>query len=40
MVHEYEIYALKYAGLFTGSGVFPMGLREWEKVETTNDYIW
>jgi len=39
-MHEYEIYALKYAGPFPSSGAFLMWLREWEKVETTNDYIW
>lgn len=37
---EYEIYALKYAGPFTSSGALLMWLKEWEKVEKRNYYIW
>lgn len=37
---EYEIYAIKYAGPFTSSGAFLMWLKDWEKVEKRNYYIW
>jgi glyoxylase-like metal-dependent hydrolase (beta-lactamase superfamily II) len=37
---EYEIYALKYAGPFTSSGAFLMWLKDWEKVERRDYYIW
>jgi len=37
---QYEIYALKYAGPFTSSGAFLMWLKEWERVEKRNYYIW
>ncbi len=37
---EYEIYALKYAGPFTSSGAFLMWLKDWEKVEKRNYYVW
>lgn len=36
----YEIYALKYAGPFTSCGAFLMWLRDWEKMEERNYYIW
>jgi glyoxylase-like metal-dependent hydrolase (beta-lactamase superfamily II) len=36
----YEVYALKYAGPFTSSGAFLMWLKDWEKIETRNYYIW
>lgn len=39
MMH-YEIYAVKYAGPFTSSGAFLMWLRDWEKIEERNYYIW
>jgi hypothetical protein len=29
-MHEYEIYALKYAGPFTNSGAFRTILAQWE----------
>lgn len=37
---EYEIYAIKYAGPFTSSGAFLMWLKDWEKVEKRNYYLW
>jgi glyoxylase-like metal-dependent hydrolase (beta-lactamase superfamily II) len=37
---EHEIYALKFAGPFTSSGAFLMWLRDWEKTEKRNYYIW
>ncbi len=37
---EYEVYALKFAGPFTSSGAFLMWLKDWEKVERRNYYIW
>jgi glyoxylase-like metal-dependent hydrolase (beta-lactamase superfamily II) len=37
---EYEIYALRFAGPFTSSGAFLMWLRDWEKVEKRNYYVW
>ena len=37
---QYEIYAIKYAGPFTSSGAFLMWLRDWEKIEERNYYIW
>jgi glyoxylase-like metal-dependent hydrolase (beta-lactamase superfamily II) len=37
---EYEIYALRFAGPFTSSGAFLMWLRDWEKTEKRNYYIW
>jgi len=40
VMSEYEIYALKYAGPFTSSGAFLMWLKDWEKVERRNYYIW
>jgi glyoxylase-like metal-dependent hydrolase (beta-lactamase superfamily II) len=40
MMSEYEIYAIKYAGPFTSSGAFLMWLKDWEKVEKRNYYIW
>jgi glyoxylase-like metal-dependent hydrolase (beta-lactamase superfamily II) len=36
----YEIYAVKYAGPFTSSGAFLMWLKDWEKIEERNYYIW
>jgi len=36
----YEIYALKYAGPFTSSGAFLMWLKDWDKIEERNYYIW
>lgn len=40
IMFAYEIYALRYAGPFTSSGAFLMWLRDWEKVEKRNYYIW
>jgi glyoxylase-like metal-dependent hydrolase (beta-lactamase superfamily II) len=40
IMDRYEIYALKYAGPFTSSGAFLMWLKDWEKVEERNYYIW
>jgi glyoxylase-like metal-dependent hydrolase (beta-lactamase superfamily II) len=37
---EYEIYALKYAGPLESSGAFLLWLREWEKTEKRNYYVW
>jgi glyoxylase-like metal-dependent hydrolase (beta-lactamase superfamily II) len=37
---EYEIYALKFAGPVTSSGALLMWLKDWEKVEKRNYYIW
>lgn len=39
-MHEYKIYALKYAGPFTSSGALLMWLKDWEKVEKRNYYVW
>lgn len=36
----YEIYALKYAGPFVRSWAFLMWLRDWERTEMINYYIW
>jgi len=37
---DYEIYAVRYAGPFTSSGAFLMWLRDWDKLEERNYYIW
>jgi glyoxylase-like metal-dependent hydrolase (beta-lactamase superfamily II) len=37
---EYEIYALKYAGPFISSGAFLMWLKDWERTEKRNYYLW
>ena len=36
----YEIYALKYAGPFTGSGALMMWLKDWDVVTERAYYIW
>jgi glyoxylase-like metal-dependent hydrolase (beta-lactamase superfamily II) len=40
MMRKYEVYAIKYAGPFTSSGAFLMWLKDWEKVEKRNYYLW
>jgi len=40
MINEYKIYALKYAGPFTRSGAQIMWNKDWEKVVSSNYYIW
>jgi glyoxylase-like metal-dependent hydrolase (beta-lactamase superfamily II) len=37
---EYEIYAVKFAGPFTGSGAFLMWNKHWDEVYERNYYIW
>ena len=37
---KHEIYAVKYAGPFAGSGAMLMWLKDWEKVVNRSYYIW
>jgi len=40
MISEYKIYALKYAGPLKSSGARIMWNKDWEKVISSNCYIW
>jgi glyoxylase-like metal-dependent hydrolase (beta-lactamase superfamily II) len=40
MINEYEIYALKYAGPSTSSGARIMWNKDWDKVVSSNCYLW
>ena len=37
---SYEIYALKYAGPFSSPGAFLMWMKDWERTEERNCYLW
>lgn len=37
---KYEIYALKYAGPLTSSGAFLMWMKDWDRTEKRNYYLW
>ena len=40
MINEYEIYALKYAGPLKSCGARIMWNKDWDKVVSTNYYLW
>ena len=39
-MHQYNIYALKYAGPFTSSGALVMWMRDWDEAVERNYYLW